>query len=942
MNAKKILSAVLATVMLISICLTGVSAEAKLPFTDVPEGEWYYDAVAYTYAAGLMNGTGGGSTFSPAMNLTRGMVVTVLYRNNGSPDVSVSNPFADVSDNAWYATAATWAYDAGVVTGTGTDDWGDPLFSPDRNITRQELAAMFARYAAYRHVDTTKNTTSIESFPDSASVASWAEKEFKWTAGTGIITGKANGGVTKLAPTDLATRAEFAIMIQRYNTKDDAREFTYFLVYEKPHLKSQYTEKDYPLVKNADIYVAVDGNDKNDGTLEKPLATFEGAKAKVRDLIKSGKKGEIVVAFKGGDYGALNNLQFTTEDSGNKDLKITYCAYGDSPVYFTGGVFIEESEFKALSDAEKALFNSKAVSSIKKVDLSASKAADLFDSSSMLFNDDGFCTVARYPNEIGNKVANIEGSIVQQIPLPGHTHEELLEIAQTSGDQDLLKTLTEQKKVTALAQFKAQLDKYPTLEGVMICGNISKIWHADNLEIESYDKNTGIITFKKNPHYGFVNYDENYAAVYISGAPVDLDCDGEYWFDASTKTLYVYAPTGKYLMGHQDTFVTMEKANNISFVKLNFRGATDTSIKLSCCNGFTFDMGTLLYSGGTYGFEADECINVKITNSELAYFADEGLHIQSPRSEYAVEGYHPDALISDGLVIDNNAIHDIGLITVGVDTSGIRLCNTVKSQITHNEIYNSDRCAIRFDGCIMTDIAYNYFHHCMLNSADGGVIYGFRSLTQRDSNIRYNLFTDIPNRTGVQYAIYNDGAHAWNIYGNVFYGAAAVNVVLNGGRDNYVYENVCINTGNPKSSFMLYNSDMIDEEPTEEIKIGPDEEVNATFQNLSHKPEEGEPYYDLWRETWPLLYDFYLDFKDVNKGPQCIYYTINHIKNNYLFDMSCSIEENSIADKFGDYEGNLELTTDTNDYFADPTHGDYSPAKGVSMPNNHFDKIGRY
>ena len=58
--------------------------------------------------------------------------------------------------------------------------------------------------------------------------------------------------------------------------------------------------------------------------------------------------------------------------------------------------------------------------------------------------------------------------------------------------------------------------------------------------------------------------------------------------------------------------------------------------------------------------------------------------------------------------------------------------------------------------------------------------------------------------------------------------------------------------------------------------------------------------------------------------------------------MSCSIEENSIADKFGDYEGNLELTTDTNEYFADPTHGDYSPAKGVTMPNNHFDKIGRY
>ncbi len=942
MKARKLLSALLASLMLLSVLTVGMTAaEAELPFTDVKKN-WSYEPIKYVYEAGLMNGTGDGTTFSPNMNLSRGMVVTVLYRNDGSPDGAYPAVFSDVAEGKYYASAAAWAYANGIVTGTGTDDWGEPIFSPNNDITRQELATMFARYAAYKHVNTEKNTADIASFPDSGKVAKWASGATKWSVGTGLITGKGAGDSALLAPTDKATRAEFATIIKRYNEKDASREFTYNLAYEKPVLKNSYTEPEYPLVKDADIYVAVDGNDKNDGSINKPLATFAAAKAKVQEIKKSKTSGEIKVAFKGGDYGALNNLQFTPEDSGSKDLKITYCAYGDSPVYFTGGVFIEESEFKALSDSEKALFDSKAVSSIKKVDLSLSEAADLFTSSSMLFNDDGFCTVARYPNEIGNKATNIEGSIVQQIPLPGHTHEELLEIAQTSGDQDLLKTLTEQKKVTALAQFKAQLDKYPSLEGVMICGNISKIWHADNLEIESYDKETGIIAFKKSPQYGFVNYDENYAAVYISGASVDLDCDGEYWFDASTKTLYVYAPAGKYLMGHQDTFVTMERANNISFVKLNFRGATDTSIKLSCCNGFAFDMGTLLYSGGTYGFEADECINVKITNSELAYFADEGLHIQSPTSEYAVEGYHPYALISDGLVIDNNAIHDIGLITVGVDTSGIRLCNTVKSQITHNEIYNSDRCAIRYDDCIMTDIAYNYFHHCMLNSADGGVVYGFRSLTFRDNNVRYNLFTDIPNRTGAQYAIYNDGAHAWNIYGNVFYGAGTINVVLNGGRDNYVYENVCINSGDPKSSFMLYNSDMIDEEPTEEIKIGPDEEVEATFQYLSRKPEEGEPYYDLWRETWPLLYDFYLDFKDVDKGPQCIYYTINHIKNNYLLDMSCSIEENSIADKFGDYEGNLELTTDTNEYFADPTHGDYSPAKGVSMPNNHFDKIGRY
>ena len=266
MKFTKVFSAALAVLMLLSACITGVSAaETTLPFTDVIEGEWYYDSVKYVYENGLMNGTGDGTKFSPAMNLTRGMVVTVLYRNDGSPVGSYLQTFADIKGDEYYAVAAAWAYDAGVVTGTGYDEWGDPLFSADRNITRQELAAMFARYAAYKHVDTAKNEADITAFPDSGDVASWAEKEFKWTAGTGIITGKKNGSVTTLAPTDLATRAEFAIMIQRYNTAS----FEYLIAYETPKVMSTYTEIPYELVDDADLYVAVDGDDRNDGTFEK-------------------------------------------------------------------------------------------------------------------------------------------------------------------------------------------------------------------------------------------------------------------------------------------------------------------------------------------------------------------------------------------------------------------------------------------------------------------------------------------------------------------------------------------------------------------------------------------------------------------------------------------------------------------------------------------------
>ena len=81
MKIKRFLSAFLVAIMLLSVYATGITAAEKIPFTDVPEGEWYYDAVAYTYAAGLMNGTGNGSTFSPMVNLTRELWNGVLVAN---------------------------------------------------------------------------------------------------------------------------------------------------------------------------------------------------------------------------------------------------------------------------------------------------------------------------------------------------------------------------------------------------------------------------------------------------------------------------------------------------------------------------------------------------------------------------------------------------------------------------------------------------------------------------------------------------------------------------------------------------------------------------------------------------------------------------------------------------------------------------------------------
>ena len=115
-----------------------------LPFEDVDTGDWFYDAVVYVYTNGLMDGVSD-TEFAPYSTLTRAMVVTILYRYDGSPAVNGASPFADVAEGSWYADAVIWAEGNSIVNGTS-----ETTFSPDSPITREQFASIMFRYAAYR------------------------------------------------------------------------------------------------------------------------------------------------------------------------------------------------------------------------------------------------------------------------------------------------------------------------------------------------------------------------------------------------------------------------------------------------------------------------------------------------------------------------------------------------------------------------------------------------------------------------------------------------------------------------------------------------------------------------------------------------------------------------------------------------------------------------
>ena len=179
----------------------------ELPFWDVRPEDWFYDDVRYVYEAGLMNGTAEG-LFSPDLFTSRAMLVTVLWRLSGSPVVNYYMPFADVDQAAWYAEAVRWAASCGIIAGYDNGNFG-----PNDPITREQLAAILYRCAAYRQEDTSIGAdTNILSFTDAASVSEYAVPALQWACGAGILQG-ADGALLLTHP---ATRAQTAAMLHRF------------------------------------------------------------------------------------------------------------------------------------------------------------------------------------------------------------------------------------------------------------------------------------------------------------------------------------------------------------------------------------------------------------------------------------------------------------------------------------------------------------------------------------------------------------------------------------------------------------------------------------------------------------------------------------------------------------------------------------------------------
>ncbi|MBQ7474424.1 MAG: S-layer homology domain-containing protein, partial [Clostridia bacterium] len=742
----------------------------------------------------------------------------------------------------------------------------------------------------------------LSPFSDDEKVSEWANEPLEWAVEAGLIKGTDGN---RLAPEGNATREQFAAIIERYDG-------SFKLAYNAPVLFSHYTEKEYPLVEDADIYVAVTGDDSAAGTKDAPVRTFARAAEMARGK-KAEKDSSVVVAFFAGDYGNPD-VSLSAEDSGTKDAPVVYCAYGDGDVVFSGGATFSEDDFEPITEEEKANFSEKAAPFVKKADMSVKFPE--YTIADPLFSDDGLCTVARWPNKYQDGT------------------DQLQHAGFTPDDNHIR---------INMSMFTRRILKYHTLEGLYLYGYLTTGWYKDLLLTDGYvvDEETGaldmIIPYPETARMGYLRHEPEFASDWYNATALvnvseELDAAGEFFVDTAAKTLYVYDPHGSYSFPKEERCVVMDHADYIVFRGLTFTSFRDSMIYARTCHGVTIDLCTVTMCAGDNAVDINGCgrgrdFDISVTNSVFSVFACRPISIIGNNSGANMFSRHGNVEIRNNYFSFTNLTKD--------DGGAVEVKRVDDAHICHNEFENISRCAIDYGGCKNMIAEYNSFKRCMYNSSDGGVFYSWNSFEDWGNVIRYNVFYPCE-----WYHVYiDDDEPGTTVSGNLMIDGA---VVVHDGRNNSVLDNVLISSyvtitpANREAVEDAIRNDDVASLTTHRYY----KSWKAFFDRLDANPEMKAGF----EEKYPEVFDMSLDLADVN-SPAFVLNPYNVIRGNLSITRTRESEEDLIGEVSRPWcviEGNTFFTREENPIFVNPTRGDYRIREGADFPDIHFEEVGRY
>ncbi len=559
----------------------------------------------------------------------------------------------------------------------------------------------------------------------------------------------------------------------------------------REHL-SKYTPKRIQRCEG-DFYVAPNGNDANDGSLRKPFATLQRAAEAVRELKKT-KKGGITVSIHGGEY-LTECFHLTAEDSGTADCPITYCAYGDGEVIINGGVTLHAMDFDPVSDDVRERLDPEARDHVVQVDLKKyglTKAdwghlcpigkyitADKYDDyipdvNCELFVNGSRMTLARYPNKGFARLNGVaEIGDVWEYPEQNYYYDWKERRNHYGGKYMMSKGMNLRAK------------KWKSLEDIWVYGYFYHDWADASTPIERFELDHRTFYPKYVARYGA----KKDALYYFYNILEELDVPGEWYLDREEGMLYFYPPEDVPDLNaarvemtiSRDNIIRAENVNYITFQGLTLKGTRSDALHITGNNN-TMRRLTVF---GVMG-------NAIMVNGYRNLISE--CHIcHTGKGGVFVEGGDFETLTPGENVVDNNLIHNFAEVYLtyypAVQLDGVgNICS-------HNEIYNAPHAAILYYGNDHI-IEYNHIHDVVLLSSDAGAIYSGQSWTRYGCVIRYNCLYNIGSEGFNPDGIYfDDMLSGQETYGNLIVGVRKNAILIGGGRDIKVYNNIMIRNG---------------------------------------------------------------------------------------------------------------------------------------------------
>ncbi|MBQ3901015.1 MAG: hypothetical protein II736_04755, partial [Clostridia bacterium] len=700
------------------------------------------------------------------------------------------------------------------------------------------------------------------------------------------------------------------------------------------------------LVDNADVYVAVDGNDGNDGSFDHPVATFNRAVEIVREIKAVRTEGDIVVAFKAGDYGPLS-VTLTAEDSGTPEQRIIYCKYGDGDVTFNNGFDVGEDEFLPLDESEKEMFPEEAAGLIKKVDVS-DRLTGYDPVTCMIMSDDGVLNLARFPHMYSD----------------GTDH--LIQAGRTEDDHHIR---------IYQSVFKRHITSYHSVDGMILYGFIITGWYKDMLESDGFtvDPDNGdvivCIPHPENAYFmGHLRMEEGFADSYYQMAILnvsdELDAPGEFWIDKDTGVFYVYDPSGDYhFVGGKSSriyesefyytkdeeggMLTLgENVGYITLLGLNFRNSSKYMIRaLSHPRGLTVDRCTF------FGCSSRNMIEIRATKER------EPLDLLVTRCDFsfsaarAVAVFIPDIddLYCDGYIfttgknvkIDNNYFTLTGLKIGNLGAVCVRLPDPV---VSHNYFKRCFWQCVDIGQSMGAIVEYNVFDDGCCNGSDTGAVGQSPYFGGCGNYIRYNLFLKMNNEVGDdRMNIYLDNAIGTTVVSNLFYdaeGGAMNNDIC---KYNSFLNNVTVH-GKEGCGYRVTHTEAViegmtsgDPDPTTHFAWTYQRWISI-FRFFDENPE----YKAFAEENWPGFFDITTDINRWEDREFCENASLV-IRGNRGFNKNAETTDyEELIARFSTIEDNVAYTLEENPIFVNPTLGDYRIREGADFPDIEFEKIGRY